>query len=388
MTHFVDGNHIELLKNGAEYFPAVLSAIAGATHEIYLQTYIFEADTTGFQIAEALQRTAQRGVNVYVLLDGFGSKELPKKIVEMMEAHGVRVMYFRPKISPWSFKKSRLRRMHRKIIVIDRTIAFVGGINIIDDFNMPSLKHPNPGPRLDYAVKVTGVLLPAIHQSAYMLWKRTAWLHAKPMQSQQMRMTSHTTIKPAGVRAAFVLRDNFLHRRDIENAYLEGIKKAKTEIIIANAYFIPGRKFRRALIAASQRGVQVTLLLQGQMEYFFLLATRAFYEQLLKQKIKIYEYQSSYMHSKVAVIDEHWLTVGSSNIDPLSLMMAREANVFVLDKKLAQQLRADILKSIQEDSVEISQEHWKKQPMHRRLISWCVYGGVRLLAGIAGVTPK
>lgn len=388
MTHFVDGNHIELLKNGAEYFPAVLSAIAGATHEIYLQTYIFEADTIGFQIAEALQQAAQRGVNVYVLLDGFGSKELPKKIVEMMEAHGVRVMFFRPKISPWSLKKSRLRRMHRKVIVVDRAIAFVGGINIIDDFNMPTLKHPNPGPRLDYAVKVTGALLPVIYQSAYMLWKRTAWLHAKPMRAQQRRTTLHITEKPAGVRAAFVLRDNFLHRRDIENAYLDGIKKAKSEIMIANAYFIPGRKFRRALIAASQRGVQVTLLLQGQMEYFFLLATRAFYEQLLKQKIKIYEYQSSYMHSKVAVIDEHWLTVGSSNIDPLSLMMAREANVFVLDITLAKQLRADILKSIQEDSIEISQDHWKKQPIHQRLISWCVYGGVRLLAGIAGVTPK
>lgn len=388
MTHFVDGNHIELLKNGAEYFPAVLTAIAGATDEIYLQTYIFEADTIGFQIAESLQQAAQRGVNVYVLLDGFGSKDLPKKIVVMMEAHGVRVMFFRPKISPWSFKKSRLRRMHRKVIVVDRAIAFVGGINIIDDFNMPTLKRPNPGPRLDYAVKVTGALLPAIYQSAYLLWKRTAWLHAKPMRTQQKQATLHITEKPAGVRAAFVLRDNFLHRRDIENAYLDGIKKAKSEIMIANAYFIPGRKFRLALIAASQRGVQVTLLLQGQMEYFFLLATRAFYEQLLKQKIKIYEYQSSYMHSKVAVIDEHWLTVGSSNIDPLSLMMAREANVFMLDKTLAKQLRTDVLKSIQEDSIEISQDHWKKQPIHLRLISWCVYGGVRLLAGTAGVTPK
>ncbi len=388
MTHFIDGNHIDLLKNGAEYFPAIESDIVNAKHEIYLQTYIFEADTTGYRITEALQQAAQRGVNVYVLLDGFGSKDLPKKIVEMMEAHGVHVMFFRPKISPWSFKKSRLRRMHRKVIVIDCTIAFVGGINIIDDFNMPTLKHPNPGPRQDYAVRITGALIPAIHQSAYALWKRTAWLHAKPARSQQKRTTSNTPEIHAGIRAAFVLRDNFLHRRDIENAYLDGIKKAKSEIIIANAYFIPGRKFRRALVAASQRGVQVTLLLQGQMEYSFLLATRAFYEQLLKQKIKIYEYQSSYMHSKVAVIDEHWLTVGSSNIDPLSLMMAREANVFVLDKTLAQHLRTDILRSIQEDSVEISQDHWKKQPTHQRLISWCVYGGVRLLAGIAGITLK
>lgn len=385
MMHFIDGNHIELLKNGAEYFPAVESAIASANHEIYLQTYIFEADMTGLRIAEALQQAAQRGVNVYVLLDGFGSHDLPKKMVEIMENAGVRVMFFRPKISPWSLKKSRLRRMHRKVIVVDRTIAFVGGINIIDDFNMPTLRHPNPGPRLDYAVKMTGALLPAIHHSAYMLWKRTAWLHAKPMRTQLKRVTSHITEKPAGVRAAFVLRDNFLHRRDIENAYLDAINKAKSEIIIANAYFIPGRKFRRALAAASQRGVQVTLLLQGQMEYFFLLATQAFYHHLLSYGIEIYEYQPSYMHSKVAVIDGRWLTVGSSNIDPLSLTLAREANVFILDDSLAQALRHDLLTSIAQDAKKISLDSWQNTGALRRVASWCVYGAVRLLLGLVGL---
>ena len=249
MTSFITGNHIDLLKNGAEYFPAVEDAIANANQEIYLQTYIFEADITGLRIANALQNAAKRSVSVYVLLDGFGSQDLPKKIVTTMQENGVHVLFFRPKISPWSFKKSRLRRMHRKVIVVDRKVAFVGGINIIDDFNMPTLQHPNPNPRLDYAVKISGALLPAIHHSAYMLWRRTAWLHGKRSLVQYKHLPSDAATPPNGMRAAFVLRDNFLHRRDIENAYLDGIKKAKSEIIIANAYFIPGRKFRRALVA-------------------------------------------------------------------------------------------------------------------------------------------
>lgn len=387
MTYFIPGNHITLLKNGAEFFPAIEAEIAQAKVEIYLQTYIFEADATGMRIATALQNAAQRGVKVYVLLDGFGSHALPEHIVSLMEAAGVRILFFRPKISPWGLKKSRLRRMHRKVAVIDQTVAFVGGINIIDDFNMPTLKHPNPGPRQDYAVRISGALIPAIYHSAYTLWQRTAWLHAEPSYNK-ITLANPNASREIGVEAAYVVRDNLLHRRDIEKAYLAAIHNAKSEIIMANAYFIPGRKFRKALVDAAKRGVNVKLLLQGKMEYFFMLATHAFYEYLLKQGIEIYEYQSSYMHSKVAVIDGHWFTVGSSNIDPLSLTLAREANVFVLDKTLAQDLRTDILKSIQQDSAQISRTHWQKQPLFKRFISWCVYGFIRLLLGLIGLQQK
>lgn len=385
MTAFIAGNQIDLLKNGAEFFPAIESAIANANHEIYLQTYIFEADVTGLRIATALQNAAQRGVNVFLLLDGFGSHALPKKVVEMMEASGVNVLFFRPKIAPWSLKKSRLRRMHRKVMVIDRAIAFVGGINIIDDFNMPTLKHPNPGPRQDYAVRISGALIPAIHHGAYTLWKRTAWLHARPSHSKTHHEDVQKIVQKIGVEAAYVVRDNLLHRRDIEKAYLDGIKKARAEIIIANAYFIPGRKFRKALVDAAARGVTVKLLLQGNMEYFFMLATHAFYEYLLKQNIEIYEYQPSYMHSKVAVIDGHWLTVGSSNIDPLSLTLAREANVFIRDEKLADHLRSDILNCIEKDAIRISLDDWQKAPILKRLMSWCIYSAIRLLMGLLGM---
>ena len=140
-----------------------------------------------------------------------------------------------------------------------------------------------------------------------------------------------------------MIRDNLRYRRDIERAYLAAIRTAKREILIANAYFFPGVRFRRALIAAAQRGVRVTLLLQARVEYLLLhYASRALYGQLLAAGIEIQEYHRSFLHAKVAVVDDHWATVGSSNIDPYSLLMAREANVFVRDPHFADQLRVEL----------------------------------------------
>ena len=324
-NHFIGGNQIQLLRNGVEYFPALEAAINSATREIYLQTYIYETDKIGIRIGDALKRAAQRGVTVNVLLDGFGCKDLPREFVKELESAGVKLMFYRPKISPWTLKKSRLRRMHRKVSVIDGKIAFVGGINIIDDYNVPD----NTPPRIDYAVRVEGKLLPVILDSVTKLWRRMSVLHLQPDHLKAATTEQHKKRKSntANMLAAFILRDNVLNRRNIESAYLATIAQAKTEIIIANAYFVPGRRFRKALLAAAKRGISVKLLLQGRMEYFLMFATYAFYAMFLKNGIEIYEYRQGYMHSKVAVIDNEWATVGSSNIDPFSLLLAREANV-------------------------------------------------------------
>jgi len=135
---FVHGNDIQLLRSGKEYFPALELAIDNAKHEIYLQAYIYEHDVTGIRIGNALINAAQRGVSVNILLDGFGSQYLPKRYVRTLRNAGIKLMFYRPKISPWTFKTNRLRRLHSKVAVIDGEIAFVGGINIIDDTNTPS----------------------------------------------------------------------------------------------------------------------------------------------------------------------------------------------------------------------------------------------------------
>ncbi|MDP1765730.1 MAG: cardiolipin synthase ClsB [Methylotenera sp.] len=391
MTHFIGGNQIELLRNGAEYFPALESAINGAVRDIYLQTYIYQADSAGSRIGDALKHAAKRGVAVKVLLDGFGSKDLPKSFVQELEKAGVQVMFYRPKISPWTLKKRRLRRLHHKVATIDGVIGFVGGINIIDDFDIPNQAPNNIPPRIDYAVRIQGKLLSYLIANVQKIWRRIAWIHLRQVDATYVK-TSKSPTEPAnlpskaneGIKAALVIRDNVLHRRDIEDAYMTAISQAKHEIIIANAYFVPGRRFRLALIAAAKRGVKVRLLLQGRMEYFVMFATHAFYSEFLKNGIEIYEYRKSFMHSKVAVIDSYWATVGSSNIDPFSLLLAREANVIVEDSRFSNELQLDIESSIQEGAYRVDAKNWAQGNIIKRIASWVAYGFVRLLLGVIG----
>lgn len=390
MTHFIKGNHIQLLRNGAEYFPALEAAIAQAKNSVYLQTYIYAEDTVGISIGNALITAARRGVAAHLLVDGFGSKDLSPSFVEMLEEGGVQVMFYRPKISPWTFKKNRLRRLHQKVAIVDGNIGFVGGINIIDDFDVPNAVPNNVPPRIDYAVRIEGPLLVPISASVLKLWRRMAWLRFRLDSTQNQlsaaafRQQVPSDVEVGQIEAAFVVRDNVLRRRDIEHAYLMAIEQAQSEIMIANAYFVPGHKFRKALIAASARGVQVTLLLQGRLEYFLMLATHAFYSEFLCNGIRIFEYRKSLMHSKVAVIDGHWATVGSSNLDPFSLLLAREANVVVNDASFSATLKASILANIDAGAVQINPHDWVVGNVFKRLISQVMIGLMRVLLGFIG----
>ncbi|MFA6178402.1 MAG: cardiolipin synthase ClsB [Candidatus Methylopumilus sp.] len=379
MSHYIDGNKITLLRNGAEYFPALEAAINAAQYEVHVQTYIYEADETGIRIGNALKNAARRGVIVSLLLDGFGSKDLSKSYVQELEEGGVTVLFFRPKISPWTFKRNRLRRLHRKIAVVDGATAFVGGINIIDDMNVPG----DNGPRIDYAVQVEGALVVHILVSVRNLWRRISWAHLNPVQSTWLPKPNPPDTSTY-MRAMFVVRDNVLHRRDIERAYMKLIVRAHSEIIIASAYFVPGRRFRQALLHAAGRGVKVRLLLQGRMENMLMIATHAFYSDFLRHGIEIYEYKKSFMHSKVAVVDNQWSTVGSSNMDPFSLLLAREANVFVNDKDFSALLRLDLEKAIAEGAVQIAPEEWQHGHVVKRTVSWLVFGVVRFILGVIG----
>ena len=378
MTEFVSGNRITLLNSGVEYFPALAAELDAAQREIHLETYIYEDDVAGRTVAAALARAAQRGVATYVMVDGFGSKGLNPALVAELRAAGVRFLVYRPKISPWTLKRARLRRMHRKVAVIDARVAFVGGINIIDDMDTP--KHTPP--RFDYAVRIDGPLVARIHPVVKRLWAlvtATQFKAARP----RLRDLGPFTAPRGGQRAAFVVRDNFAHRRDIEQTYLAAIRSARSEILIASAYFFPGLSFRRALTDAAARGVRVVLLLQGRVEYVLLhYASRALYGAFLDAGIEIHEYHRSFMHAKVAVIDQHWATVGSSNIDPFSLLLAREANVVIEDDRFAGQLRNSLLTAITEGAVQVRRESWSAQPLGVRVVTWMSYGVARLLTGL------
>jgi cardiolipin synthase len=379
-TTWLRGNALTLLENGTEFFPALRAAIDDARDEILLETYIFAHDDIGQTIATALMRAAARGVTVRLLVDGFGSREfVAKHLVPLSEA-GIHVLIYRREVGALPLRRRRLRRLHRKLAVIDGRVAFVGGINIISDYEAPSLD----APRHDYAVRVEGPLLGPIHAGVRHVWELVAWASFR----QRLRLPASPPFMPqpcGNVEAAFLVRDNIRHRRDIEDAYLLGIASARREIILANAYFLPGRRFRHALLDASRRGVMITLLVQGLADHpLQQRATRALYGQLLAGGLRIVEYHRSYLHAKVAVIDGRWATVGSSNIDPFSLLLAREANIVVRDAGFAERLRNRLLRAIRDGGQEISAASWQRGPRLQRLLNWASYGLVRLMIGIAG----
>lgn len=380
--HFLPGNRLTLLNSGAEYFPAILAAIDAAQVEIFLETYIFAKDPTGTAVAAALAGAARRGVVVRLLVDGFGGGNFADTLMPALLAAGVQAMIYRPEIARFKLHRRRLRRLHRKLVVIDARLGFVGGINIIDDLNTP---HQIP-PRFDYAIRVEGPLVNEMHLAVRRLWENVVWANLKRRFRLPKSALPNGPALPAGTQtAAFVLRDNIRHRRDIENAYLDAIKEAQREIIIASAYFLPGRHFRRTLLAAAKRGVKVTVLLQGRAEYRLLyFATQALYGQLLAHKVRVFEYHRSFLHAKVAVIDDDWATVGSSNIDPFSLLLAKEANLVVRDAGLASELRTSLLAAMVDGAHELDRKVWHHRWWGARLMSWASYQLARVLIDVAG----
>jgi cardiolipin synthase len=349
---FLGGNGVALMQGGDELFPALIAAIDAAQHEVWLATYIFYTDDAARGIAESLAAAARRGVKVKVTIDGFGSHNTLSTVSAWLEPHGVELMVFRPLTRWWNWlQPGQMRRLHQKICVVDSRLAFVGGINLIDDRN--DLSHGrDDAPRLDFAVSLTGPVVVPIEQTVRAVWTRASlgqgWRHevlqlarsAEPVQAA-WRLLRRLRILPAErsgpgsdlpVCVAFLVRDNLRQRRTIERALIAAIRHARVRVDLVTPYFYPGRAFRLALTGAARRGVRVRLLLQGKVDYHLAgLAARVLYHELLAGGVEIHEYTPAFLHAKMALADDDWVTVGSSNIDPLSLLLNLEANVVVAD---------------------------------------------------------
>ncbi|MEW6133692.1 MAG: cardiolipin synthase ClsB [Pseudomonadota bacterium] len=378
MKGYVSGNRIALFKNGEEFFPALAQAIDRARERVHVETYIYRDDDTGRAIAAALMRAARRGVRVHLLIDGFGSSPLPLALLQAMRDAGVQVLVYRPEVLRWRLRRYRLRRLHRKLAQVDGSIAFVGGINIVNDADSAGVP-----PQYDYAVSVEGPLVGEVYLTMRRLWNMVSWSQLRLRRRDHRQAIA---VAPAGrVRAQLLLRDNLRHRRDIERAYLRAIGKARREIVIANAYFLPGARFLRALIAAAGRGVRVVVLVQGKTDHPLAnYAKRAFYERLLRAGVEIYEYRKSVLHAKAAVIDGIWATVGSSNLDPFSLVLSREANVAVHDRDFATELRASMQAEIDGGALRILPELLESLSLYRRFLIWLSHRIVRGMMGMVG----
>lgn len=351
------GNQVELLENGEAYFPKVFEALRAARREILLETFILFEDKVGHELQGILIEAAQRGVNVVVSLDGFGCGELsPVFLSELAEA-GVAVQMFDPAPKTLGIRTNWFRRLHRKIVVVDAEVAFIGGIN----FSADHLGDYGPEAKQDYAVRVTGPAVADAHhfalaQSGRQVRKRRGW------RRRQQRPALWSTDKSDG-QVRLIYRDNLQHRDDIEEAYVYALSKAQHRVVIANAYFFPGYRLLREIRNAARRGVQVQMIMQGQPDVLLAkLAARMLYDYLLKDGVVIHEYCQRPLHGKVALVDDEWSTVGSSNLDPLSLSLNLEANVLIRDRAFNQQLY--------ERLETLAKNHCQTMPKNRKPRLW------------------
>ncbi len=395
------GHRLDLLEGSRAFFPALVAAIDAARQSVRLETYIFDCTGSGAEVAEALLRAAQRGVPTCVVVDGLGTGPLPEAWRSRLRAAGVQWRVYSPVNLLALLLPTRWRRLHRKLCVVDggteHAVAFCGGINILDDFHDPNFG-ALAAPRFDFAVRITGPIVAHIDTTMQVLWRRlqavrdlrqhrlqdavqTFWSARPQLQDAMKNRAAHAD----STSAALVLRDNLRSRTRIEQAYLRAIDGAQHEIIIANAYFVPGLRLRQALVAAARRGVRVQLLLQGKYEYFMqYYAARPVYGVLLGAGVEIVEYAPSFLHAKVAVVDGLWATVGSSNLDPLSLLLAREANVVVEDAAFTACLRNRLRQAMEEGGQAVDPAAYANRPLRQRAREYLAMLVLRLALRITG----
>lgn len=379
-SRWVPGNHFELLENGEEFFPRVLEAIAKARHEVMLETFILAEDKIGKALHAALVAAAERGVEVHVLVDGFGSHELSPEFVAGLVDAGVRFRIFDPGRSFMGQRLNLLRRMHRKIVVIDGQLGFIGGIN----YSADHVADFGPEAKQDYAVQVRGPVVAQMHH----LTHEAVLSHAE--RKRRNRSTAIRGRPHAGTAyAIFVTRDNHEHPNDIERHYRVALRAARHRVVIANAYFFPGYRFIREMRRAARRGVDVRLILQGQPDMAIVrTAASMLYDHLLRAGVRVYEYCERPLHGKVALVDDEWSTVGSSNLDPLSLSLNLEANVVIQDRSFNTRLYQRLAQLMANKCREIKAPPPGKLDGLRLLRSYAVFHLMRWFPAWAGWLPR
>ncbi|MGK9172190.1 cardiolipin synthase ClsB [Yokenella regensburgei] len=376
-----EGNRIQLLENGENYYPAVYEAIAQAKQKVILESFIWFEDEVGRELHGVLLKAARRGVNIEVLLDGYGSPDLSDDFVNALTSAGVVFRYYDPRPRLLGMRTNVFRRMHRKIVVIDNTVAFVGGIN----YSAEHVSSYGPEAKQDYAVRVEGPVVEDILQFEVENLPQNA-----PVRRwwQRRRHEAEDNRKPGEAQVLFVWRDNDDHRDDIERHYLKMLANAKREVIIANAYFFPGYRLLHAMKNAARRGVCVKLIVQGEPDMPIVkVGAELLYNYLLKGGVQVYEYRRRPLHGKVALMDDHWATVGSSNLDPLSLSLNLEANLIIHDREFNHTLRENLNGIIARDCQRVDESMAPKRTWWNLAKGVVVFHFLRHFPALVGWLP-
>lgn len=385
---WIEGNDIRLLENGEEFFPRVFACIANAQREVVVETFILFEDKVGLQLHEALVAAARRGVQVDVTIDGFGSDGLSQRFIASLTEAGVRLHVFDPGTRLFGKRFNVLRRMHRKIAVIDGSVAFVGGIN----YSADHLADYGPLAKQDYAIEIRGPLVAEIHRfthAALAQGQRYQRMRQWWRRRKRLRTSPEELPRVGSAAAMLVVRDNTEHMSDIERHYRIAIRAARHRIVIANAYFFPGYRLIRELRRAARRGVDVRLILQGEPDMAIVkTAARMLYHHLLAAGVRIFEYRVRPLHGKVALMDDEWATVGSSNLDPLSLALNLEANVIIRDRGFNGQLHERLDSLIRHSCHQIERDAVGDLRGWQLVRSFLAYHFTRMYPGWAQWLPR
>lgn len=370
-----DGNQLRLLINGEGYYPRAFECIRAAQVEVLLETFIIFEDKVGLELQQALIDAARRGVRVVVAVDGYGTADLGRDYVVALTAAGVKVQVFDPSPKRLGMRTNLFRRLHRKLLVIDGERAFIGGIN----YSADHLGDFGKMAKQDYAVEVRGPVVADLH-AAMLRFLRPALNEASP---------ATPSAQPLGcARVKLVERDNEHHTTAIEDEHLAAFEAAQRRLVVANAYFFPGYRVLRALRNAARRGVAVTLILQGQPDMRWAQAfSRLLYNYLLRDGVVIHEYCQRPLHGKVALVDDEWVTVGSSNLDPLSLALNLEANLIIRDRDFNQQLHEHLQQLSAQHCQRVELERVVRGYWWRAPLVFLCFHFIRRFPAIAGWLP-
>ncbi|MEC5398186.1 cardiolipin synthase ClsB [Uliginosibacterium sp. H1] len=383
-TDWLPGHAVQMLENGEDYFPRVFEAVSQARREVLIETFILFDDKVGRELREVLIAAAQRGVVVHLTVDGFGSPDLTGEFADGMVAAGVHLHLFDNARRFMGVRFNVLRRMHRKLVTVDGKLAFCGGIN----YSADHVADFGPESKQDYAMEIRGPLVADIRNFLVAEMRRYGARGISTLRAQ--RGTPQVMPGRYGhARAMFVTRDNRRGSTDIEREYRRAILGAKSEVVIANAYFFPGYRLVSALRRAAKRGVNVILVLQGQPDVpMAMYCARLLYGTLISAGVTVYEYCERPLHGKVAVIDGQWSTVGSSNLDPLSLSLNLEANVMVHDRAFAADLRGRLQRLIDNHCRSLTKEDVARPSRWRTLLGVASYHAMRRFPALCRLIPS
>jgi len=348
MRAYLPAESIELVQSGADFFDRLIGLLEQARKTIHFQVYIFKDDETGRLVAAALERAAQRGVTVWLMVDEFGSKNLPDSFLEALRKSGVQFRYFKQYISFWKWRFGRT--LHHKVVVVDNRHALVGGINISDNYR-GSAQQPA---WLDFAVYIGGPVCSKLALLCTDIFTHQYW-------KTHGRDRSRAVLLPNGKRDGLIrfrLNDWIRRKTEVYQSYANGISGAKNSLVLTASYFLPGQSVRRRLYAAVRRGVEVRVLLTQVSDVkLSQLAEQFLIHWMLRNGIRVFRWEGSVLHGKVMQVDGHWSTLGSYNINRLSRFRSLELNVDIVDPDFNRRFFLHLDDLLLRQCTEITLEH-------------------------------